>query len=58
VATQGNAAIVGAVSVDGPGGVQSGSAGTGIAYDPKVFGLPKGYGRPALVKGTWREVAG
>ena len=58
VATQGNASIVGAVSVDGPGGVQAGSASTGIAYNANVFPLAKGYGRPALVKGTWREVAG
>jgi hypothetical protein len=57
VSTQGTASIIGGVAVEGQGGVLAGSSGTNIAFNRNVFSLAKGYGEPAVVKGTWREVA-
>jgi Tfp pilus assembly protein PilX len=48
--------IVGAVAVDGLGGVLAGSCGVNIAFNPSVFSLAQGYGVPAVIKATWREV--
>jgi hypothetical protein len=56
VTLSGCAKVIGGVAVDGPGGVLAGSCGTNIAYAPAAFGLVRGYGNPAPVKGTWREV--
>ena len=48
--------IVGSVMIEGQGGAQVGSCGNQIAFNPAVIGLAKGYGNPAAVKGTWREI--
>jgi Tfp pilus assembly protein PilX len=52
----GTSSVVGAVAVDGWGGVLAGSSGLNVAFDPNVFNLVKGYGNAAWVKGTWREL--
>ena len=52
----GCAKIIGSVMVEGQGGVQVGSCGNQIAFNPAVLGLAKGYGDPAPVKSTWREI--
>jgi Tfp pilus assembly protein PilX len=52
----GNSGVVGAVAVDGWGGVLAGSSGMNVAFDPAALGLVKGYGNAAAVKGTWREL--
>jgi Tfp pilus assembly protein PilX len=54
----GTSEIIGAVAVDGSGGVRAGSAGPSIAYNPNVFSLAQGYGNATPVKGTWRELVG
>ena len=54
----GTSEIIGAVAVDGLGGVRAGSAGPSIAYDPNVFSLAQGYGNATPVKGSWRELVG
>jgi Tfp pilus assembly protein PilX len=48
--------IIGSVMVEGQGGVQVGSCGNQIAFNPGVLGLAKGHGWAAPVKSTWREV--
>lgn len=57
VSTQGNAQIVGAVSVDGPGGVTFGSSGLpNFSFDANAFGKVQGYAPAQIVKGSFREV--
>jgi len=56
VSLSGCSSIIGSVAVDGQGGVLAGSCGTNIAFNPNVTTLSKGYGDPAPVKETWREV--
>ena len=58
VSLSGCAKIVGAVAVDGTGGVTAGSCGLNIAFHSGALTLAKGYREPAPVKGTWREVPG
>jgi Tfp pilus assembly protein PilX len=58
VTLAGTSQIVGAVAVDGAGGVLAGSSALNIAYNPNVFNLAQGYGNATQVKGTWRELAG
>lgn len=57
VRLQGCAKVIGSVAVEGQGGVQAGSCGTNIAFNPNVTWLPRGFGDPAPVRSTWREVA-
>ena len=52
----GCAKIVGSVMVEGQGGVQVGNCGNQIAFNPGVLSVAKGYGNPAPVKSTWREI--
>jgi Tfp pilus assembly protein PilX len=56
VSFTGCAKMIGSLAVDGPGGVLAGSCGTNIAFNPNVTSLARGYGQPAPVKATWREV--
>jgi Tfp pilus assembly protein PilX len=56
ISESGCAKIVGAVAVEGQGGVIAGACGTNVAFNPNVTTLLKGYGDPAPVKSTWREV--
>jgi Tfp pilus assembly protein PilX len=55
----GNCTVVGAVSVDGPGGVYAGSSKTNIVFDGNVFtnfeGLNR-YGTASIVPNTFREI--
>jgi Tfp pilus assembly protein PilX len=57
VSLTGCSKIVGSVMVEGQGGVLAGSCGVNIAF-ANVTNLAAGYGDPAVVKSTWREVTG
>ncbi len=52
----GTSQIVGAVAVDGGGGVSAGSSKANIIFDPNVFNAVQGYASAATVQGTWREI--
>ena len=52
----GSAAIQGAVSVDGLGGVKPATKNTAIIYDPRGFSQPKVRTNAIAVPGTWREL--
>jgi hypothetical protein len=60
-ATDGSAQVVGAVAVDGPGGVVvgsgCGSCGGSILYDPNAAGQVGVAGTAGLVQNTWRELS-
>jgi len=52
----GSAVVQGAVSVDGPGGVNTDSKHTAFIYDPRVFALAMMRTNAIAVPGTWREL--
>jgi hypothetical protein len=52
----GSGVIQGAVSVDGPGGVNPATKHTALIYDPRAFALPKVRTNAIAVPGTWREL--
>jgi hypothetical protein len=52
----GTGGIVGAVAVDGLGGVTAGASGGNIKYDPRAASLVEGLGTAAAVPNTWREL--
>jgi type II secretory pathway pseudopilin PulG len=53
----GNATMVGAVGVDGPGGIDLGnSANTRITYDPNVLGRVTSNATAGIVQNSWRQV--
>lgn len=54
VETSGTAAIVGAIIVDGPGGVIAGASQENVVYDPRAFGLVKTSAGAGVVKNSWR----
>lgn len=58
--TSGSAQVVGAVAVDGPGGVVvgsgCGSCGGAVLYDPNAAGQIGVAGAAGLVQNTWREL--
>jgi hypothetical protein len=57
VSLQGNAAVVGALNVDGGGGVNLGSnAGPNVFYDGNVFNDISTFGTTGLVQNTWQEL--
>lgn len=60
-ATDGSAQVIGAVAVDGPGGVVvgsgCGSCGGSILYDPNAAGQVGVAGAAGLVQNTWRELS-
>jgi Tfp pilus assembly protein PilX len=58
VSTSGCAKIIGAVAVDGQGGVSAGNCGGNIAFNPYITSLLRGYADAAPVKSMWREVRG
>jgi Tfp pilus assembly protein PilX len=58
VLLQGCAKIIGAVAVDGQGGLSAGSCGVNVAFNANALRLAKGYSQSTAVKGTWREVPG
>jgi hypothetical protein len=54
----GNAQVVGAVVVDGPGGVAVGSSKLNITYDPNAFNVISTLGKAVIVSNSWRELPG
>jgi hypothetical protein len=57
VSLQGNAAVVGALNIDGGGGVNLGSnAGPNVLYDGNVFNDISTFGTTGLVQNTWQEL--
>jgi Tfp pilus assembly protein PilX len=55
----GNCSIVGAIAVDGPGGVIAGSSKVNIVFDGNVFNNFEGlnrYGTASIVPNTFREI--
>lgn len=58
VSLGGTAAIIGGVTVDGPGGLAAGSSGANVVYDPKPFEGVRSFGTAAVVQNTWRELRG
>ena len=52
----GTGGVVGAVMVDGLGGVTAGSSGGNIKYDSRAQGLVKGLSTAAAVPNSWREL--
>lgn len=54
VSTTGTASIVGAIAVDGPGGVLAGASGPNIVYDPRAFALLMTSAGAGIVKNSWR----
>ena len=58
VSITGNAQVVGAVVVDGGGGVTAGSSKTNIVYDPNVFNAVSSLGNAVVIANSWRELNG
>jgi Tfp pilus assembly protein PilX len=56
ISTGGNASIQGIVTVDGNGGVSSGSSKTNIVYDSRAATLASGSGGATVAKSTWRQL--
>jgi hypothetical protein len=56
VSINGTAAIQGAVTVDGPGGVVAGSSRTNIVFDPRAFSLLQALANATMVPNTWRQL--
>jgi len=50
--------VVGAIVVDGNGGVDAGSCKGNLQYDPNVFNNLKTFGTAGIVQNSFREVAG
>jgi len=57
VTVSGNAQIVGAVAIDGPGGLQVGSSKKNFVYDGSVFEGFKGVATVTPAPNSWRELA-
>ena len=57
VQTSGNAAIQGAIAVDGLGGVIVGASSTNVVFDARVFSSVKALADASPVPGTWRELS-
>jgi hypothetical protein len=53
-----NAQVVGAVVVDGPGGVLAGSSKMNVVADPNVFNVVSSLGSANVIANTWRELNG
>jgi hypothetical protein len=56
VITQGTSLISGGVLIDGPGGIQSGSSGMNIKFNPNAFAGISTAGTAGVVQNTWREI--
>jgi hypothetical protein len=56
VTTAGGGTIVGAINIDGTGGVEAGNNKFNIVYDPAVFNDQSTFGTTGLVQNTWREL--
>ena len=58
ISINGTAAIQGAISVDGPGGVIAGSSRTNVVFDPRAFSLLQALANATMVPNTWRQLPG
>jgi hypothetical protein len=58
VSLTGNSQVIGAVVVDGPGGVTAGSSKMNIIADPNVFNVVSSLGNAQVIANTWRELNG
>jgi hypothetical protein len=58
VSLTGNSQVIGAVVVDGPGGVTAGSSKMNIIADPNVFNIVSSLGNAQVIANTWRELNG
>jgi hypothetical protein len=58
VSLGGNSQVMGAVVVDGAGGVSAGSSKMNIVYDPNVFNVVSSLGSAQVIANTWRELNG
>ena len=56
VSIQGGATVVGAVSIDGAGGIAIGSNSLNLVYNPNVFNTLSTAGTTGLVQNSWREL--
>jgi len=56
VSLGGTAAIIGAVVIDGPGGLSAGSSKANVIYDSNVFDVVKGVDGVGLAPNTFREL--
>jgi hypothetical protein len=56
VSTAGNSMIIGAVSIDGPGGMLMGSSSTNLKFVANIFNLLVSYPSAGIVQNTWREI--
>ena len=52
----GGVGVWGAVAIDGPGCLRTGSNSIQIQFDPNVFNAATSYGTVGLVQNTWREL--
>jgi hypothetical protein len=58
VSLTGNSQVIGAVVVDGPGGVTAGSSKMNVIADPNVFNVVSSLGNAQVIANTWRELNG
>lgn len=56
VSTGGTSEIVGAIAVDGAGGVSAGASGLNVSYDANAVVSIRSYGTTGIVENTWREL--
>lgn len=56
ISIQGGGTVVGAISVDGNGGVAIGSNSQNLVYNPNVFNTLSTSGTTGLVQNSWREL--
>jgi hypothetical protein len=56
VTISGTAAIQGAITVDGPGGVVAGSSRTNVVFDPRAFSSLQALANATMVPNTWRQL--
>ena len=53
---RGNNTIYGALFIDGPGGIDVGSAKFNLIYDDRIFQDISSYGTASIVQNSWREL--
>ena len=56
ITTNGGFGVLGGIVVDGPGGLNLGSNGIQLKFDPNIFNAIQSYGTAGLVQNTWREL--
>jgi len=52
----GTVAILGAIAIDGNGGLSAGASGVNVVYDANVFSRIVSYGNAGIIQNTWREI--